>query len=118
MRPWIGTPGGENVDLETRRRRFGKFIGLQGCESPVRESFEQWEGEWAAAMAVEDEEQDEVHMIDGQCRDRNESGNGSSGDVEMALDMDMDMEVERMEREWQEGLGREYDSQGHRWGLK
>lgn len=25
------------VDLATKRRRFGRFIGLRGCESPVRE---------------------------------------------------------------------------------
>lgn len=25
------------VDLETKRRRWGRFIGLQGCESPVHE---------------------------------------------------------------------------------
>lgn len=29
----------EGMDLERKRRRFGRFIGLRGCESPVRESF-------------------------------------------------------------------------------
>ena len=26
---------GNEVDLVTKRRRFGRFIGLRGCESPV-----------------------------------------------------------------------------------
>ena len=43
IRPWLGTLGEKGVDLETKRRRFGRFIGLRGCESPVREGFE---GEW------------------------------------------------------------------------
>jgi hypothetical protein len=32
--PWTSTD--EDIDLETKRRRFGRFIGLQGCESPVQ----------------------------------------------------------------------------------
>jgi hypothetical protein len=27
--------GDGDVDLETKRRRFGRFIGLRGCESPA-----------------------------------------------------------------------------------
>lgn len=27
----------EKVSLETKRRRWGRFLGLRGCESPVRE---------------------------------------------------------------------------------
>lgn len=37
--PWIGTPQEATVDLETKRRRFGRFIGLRGCESPVDATF-------------------------------------------------------------------------------
>lgn len=29
----------EGMDLERKRRRFGRFIGLRGCDSPVEESF-------------------------------------------------------------------------------
>lgn len=29
----------EDMDLEQKRTRFGRFIGLRGCEGPVRESF-------------------------------------------------------------------------------
>lgn len=32
---WIGTQGEKSVDLQTKRRRFGRFIGLRGCESPT-----------------------------------------------------------------------------------
>ncbi|KAF7595832.1 hypothetical protein BBP40_004644 [Aspergillus hancockii] len=35
--PWIGTENEKDLDLETKRRRFGRFIGLQRCESPVEE---------------------------------------------------------------------------------
>ena len=36
----------ENMSLETKRRRFGRFIGLNGCETPVKETFDEenlWE---------------------------------------------------------------------------
>ncbi|KAJ5547073.1 hypothetical protein N7494_004658 [Penicillium frequentans] len=33
QQPWVGTEA-EDVDLETKRRRFGRFIGLRGCDSP------------------------------------------------------------------------------------
>ncbi|RAH47009.1 uncharacterized protein BO95DRAFT_360018, partial [Aspergillus brunneoviolaceus CBS 621.78] len=36
--PWVGTEGAAEVDLEVKRRRFGRFIGLRGCESPTLES--------------------------------------------------------------------------------
>lgn len=32
---WIGAEDEANIDLETKRRRFGHFIGLQGCDTPV-----------------------------------------------------------------------------------
>ena len=38
------------MTLDTKRRRFGRFIGLRGCESPVddgqREMEERMEREW------------------------------------------------------------------------
>lgn len=34
QKPWIGTEA-EDVDLETKRRRLGRFIGLRVCESPM-----------------------------------------------------------------------------------
>ena len=55
------------VDLETRRRRWGRFIGLKGCESPVvdgpqsvREAgetlMERFEREWREALRRAEEE--------------------------------------------------------------
>lgn len=49
------------VDLDTKRRRWGRFIGLTGCESPVEEPHEsiteRMEREWRAALRRAEEEQ-------------------------------------------------------------
>ncbi|PKY06993.1 Arabinanase/levansucrase/invertase [Aspergillus campestris IBT 28561] len=37
VQAWLGLDGEVQVDLSTKRRRFGRFIGLRGCESPVRD---------------------------------------------------------------------------------
>lgn len=55
---------GREVDLATKRRRFGRFIGLRGCESPIyggsregelgerEEKLLVWiEKEWQAALS-------------------------------------------------------------------
>ncbi|KAJ5677501.1 uncharacterized protein N7477_003134 [Penicillium maclennaniae] len=34
--PWVHLDSTREIRLETKRRRFGRFIGLQGCESPVQ----------------------------------------------------------------------------------
>ncbi|PYI06183.1 hypothetical protein BO78DRAFT_386997 [Aspergillus sclerotiicarbonarius CBS 121057] len=46
--PWVGTSNEGKVDLETKRRRFGRFIGLRGCESPISETYPSREraGRW------------------------------------------------------------------------
>ncbi|KAI9041933.1 bZIP transcription factor [Aspergillus affinis] len=36
LEPWLGMPDESEIDLDTRRRRFGYFIGLQGCDLPPR----------------------------------------------------------------------------------
>lgn len=36
--PWVGTSEEGDTNLDTKRRRFGRFIGLRGCESPVEET--------------------------------------------------------------------------------
>jgi hypothetical protein len=59
---WVGTE--QEVEVVTKRRRFGRFIGLQGCESPTdaivvagadddddeRLVLEQMEREWQIAL--------------------------------------------------------------------
>ncbi|KAJ5777057.1 hypothetical protein N7520_000303 [Penicillium odoratum] len=37
QKPWVGTNAEVDVNLETKRRRFGRFIGLRGCDSPVED---------------------------------------------------------------------------------
>lgn len=42
-----------NLTLDTKRRRFGRFIGLRGCESPVeggQREMERVEREWQRAL--------------------------------------------------------------------
>ena len=47
MKTWVwnqdlkprGRDATVEVVLETKRRRFGRFIGLRGCDSPIRECF-------------------------------------------------------------------------------
>lgn len=56
--PWIGERHDgtlevyEDVSIETKRRRWGRFIGLRGCESPVSSSFSaaQEERSWRRRM--------------------------------------------------------------------
>lgn len=39
LEPWLGTPNESEIDLNTRRHRFGYFIGLYARDSPAREEF-------------------------------------------------------------------------------
>lgn len=51
--PWVDKHGTPVVDipLETKRRRFGRFIGLKGCESPDGEGMlEAMERDWINAI--------------------------------------------------------------------
>lgn len=34
--PWMSLDPRREIDLQTKRRRFGRFIGLRDCESPVQ----------------------------------------------------------------------------------
>ncbi|KAK2758624.1 hypothetical protein FQN54_003314 [Arachnomyces sp. PD_36] len=67
---WVG----DDVPIETKRRRWGRFIGLRGCESPV-------EGP--------------VRDDGGAC--------DVWGDVEMEMESEREM-LARMDREWEEAL--------------
>lgn len=40
-RDGAGLGGQDAVGLETKRRRWGRFLGLKGCESPTRRAFEE-----------------------------------------------------------------------------
>lgn len=59
-----GAHASSDVDLETKRRRFGRFIGLRGCESPTAgpggeapdELARRMEREWKRALERAEEE--------------------------------------------------------------
>lgn len=66
---WVAAEAGresvllEKIDLETKRRRWGRFVGLRGCETPVegredRQAMEErMDREWRRALEkVRDEE--------------------------------------------------------------
>ncbi|RAL09258.1 uncharacterized protein BO97DRAFT_458412 [Aspergillus homomorphus CBS 101889] len=100
--PWVGTDrssGRGNVDLETKRRRFGRFIGLRGCESPISiSSFSSFSFPWGkkggegAGVAVSDDDGDELVGDWGEMAERKrrvrgwleklDSGVGGAGDSE------------------------------------
>ncbi|KAJ5591807.1 uncharacterized protein N7459_002176 [Penicillium hispanicum] len=104
---WIGTPQEAAVDLETKRRRFGRFIGLRDCESPTGTNdaafFDEPRG-FDTDKLVQMEVWEPLHAI-----------------FEEPVHIDPDEEVEtvaqmleRMEREWQEALQQAHEEQGNR----
>ena len=73
--------GFEQVSLTTKRRRWGRFIGLRGCESPITIT---GSGEWEAMQRAREKEEEE--------------------EEEEGL-------VERMEREWRNTMRRARDEE-------
>lgn len=65
---WVGAPNEHEVDIETKRRRFGRFIGLRGCDSPAETaSVSTWEWmrierEWEKAL-VRDKREDSDRIL-------------------------------------------------------
>lgn len=87
---WIGTPDEAQVDIETKRRRLGRFAGLRGCESPVASSFGTFPSASASASASASNNSEGTDCADDDDDD----------------DARMRMLEEQMEREWQEALRR------------
>ncbi|RWQ96376.1 hypothetical protein C8Q69DRAFT_242834 [Paecilomyces variotii] len=58
---WVGTGREYELDIETKRRRLGRFMGLRGCESPVVDNAhtENWQRE---ACAWESDEEMKERM--------------------------------------------------------
>ncbi|OJJ46245.1 hypothetical protein ASPZODRAFT_142864 [Penicilliopsis zonata CBS 506.65] len=78
---WVGTAHELHVDLETKRRRFGRFIGLRDCESPV----------------------DGMMDLDG-CE---QQGSSSSSSLLQSQETETEEQMlARMDREWLECLAR------------
>ena len=91
IRPWIGSEFEAVMDLDTKRRRIGQFIGLRGCESPV---YEAWED-----------------------MDLDMEGDDINGDVNVDIDT-LDETLKQMQGEWDEALKRAWREEGHRWNMK
>ncbi|KAE8363495.1 hypothetical protein BDV27DRAFT_158737 [Aspergillus caelatus] len=72
--PWVGTENEKDVDIETKRRRFGRFIGLQRCETPAEE-------EESYSWGLEQETETELLALMNQ--EWNESGMSSLIDSTM-----------------------------------
>ncbi|KAL6239347.1 hypothetical protein BDW75DRAFT_138390 [Aspergillus navahoensis] len=59
VKPWLTTNGfvrDLGVETEVKRRRFGRFIGLKGCESPVKTRSEEGSGDGKGSMIEQVEE--------------------------------------------------------------
>ncbi|KAJ5622374.1 hypothetical protein N7528_005606 [Penicillium herquei] len=93
-KPWVGPKADPFVTLETKRLRFGRFIGLQGCESPLESGqyLEQELPPWTEMNLVNQEE-----FLSGLLKD-----------AEVALEVQS-----RMEDEWQAGLGQRQPEPGY-----
>jgi hypothetical protein len=76
IKPWLTTNGflrDLGVDTEVKRRRFGKFMGLKGCESPVKTRSDEesvveqverdWERRYRNAMAVQERNVEGSYMF-------------------------------------------------------
>ncbi|KAL2004917.1 hypothetical protein VTN00DRAFT_2767 [Thermoascus crustaceus] len=89
---WIGTNNEHEVDIETKRRRFGRFVGLRGCESPVEYSAAPWGGG------------NSLHHGSGGANGADNDDDVST-EIENGNETDMEM-LDRMERMWEEALRR------------
>lgn len=94
IRPWIGSQFEAMMDLDTKRRRIGQFIGLSGCESPI---YEAWED----------------HVMDDA-----EDAEYAEDQMDMDADVEMDETLAEMQQEWEEALRRAIRDEGHRFGQK
>ncbi|BDD57828.1 hypothetical protein MPDQ_005431 [Monascus purpureus] len=103
IKPWVGIDS--TVDLSVKRRRFGRFIGLRGCESPVSSSYD-------------DEEIDVGSYNDGD----GYSHLDIHADGHDRMEEDAQRVLEQMEKEWNRALGRAREEDGNRalgrkWGF-
>lgn len=119
IRPWVGLH--EDVDIGVKRRRFGKFIGLRGCESPILGGDQYGDGQGYREGYVEegDYEYDYGYGYDGEM-DVDVDANVdilATNDGRHGNDTDKDTErqiLEEMEREWNRALSRARRDEGER----
>lgn len=105
--PWIGTPQEAAVDLETKRRRFGRFIGLRGCESPIENATSSGDVDsWfnTGKAGGRDNERPFDFFVDEPVR-ANMAEQGVQDEAVQRM-------LEQMEREWQWALERAHGEHG------
>lgn len=78
-----GSGGGGEVDVKTKKRQFGRFIGLRGCESPT----------------LTNPTNPAKGTMDVDRGTENESESESLEEM-----------IERMEREWNQGIHHHHQS--------
>lgn len=89
VQAWLGTDGSGQVDLSTKRRRFGRFIGLRGCESPVRDRAPEtaWSSSKKAKAKADSVPESAAEMLARMEREWDECLLRSREDSEMAMRM-------------------------------
>lgn len=105
VQPWIRRDGGakgyvadEEVGLEVKRRRFGRFIGLRGCEEILPSgSLKRRRGKGV----VREKKLEEEEVEEGEIREEEEEYEEEEEGGETAEEM-----LARMEREWFEAMVR------------
>lgn len=100
IRPWVGVPNENCVDIETKRARFGHFIGMGGFRDGVHS------GMPVAAV---------FGGVEGGREDEDDEGLGGDGDAEVEISVTVSEEevLEWMAREWEGALK---EARGHDYG--
>lgn len=102
-KPWIGKSAERGVSLDTKRRRFGHFIGLQGCDSPTVEAHRVFEEPMLVDIPPLSVDLDDAALSDML--------------AEIAADSEAFLE-ERMEAEWQAALAEAQAPERNPYGWK
>lgn len=104
VQPWIRREGAkgyvadEELGLEVKRRRFGRFIGLRGCEEILPSgSLKRRRGKGV----VREKKLEEEEVEEGEIREEEEEYEEEEEGGETAEEM-----LARMEREWFEAMVR------------
>lgn len=124
LEPWLGTPNESQIDLNTRRRRFGYFIGLYASDLPTREESSVKELGFSlkllscfgqSGLDGQGDGQNQSEIGDDGSPQHCELDSGSAEELHLVQDM-----LDWMEWEWQLALVRAREEQGGRftWGPK
>jgi hypothetical protein len=107
IRTWVGIPDESYVDVATKRRRFGYFIGMPGFTDPVNSGLPVP----PPVSCVGGMEDVIFFEPDWKCCESDEGEESDDGDYEMSEDGTEEEEVlEWMAREWEDALRKPRDS--------